>query len=44
MYQFKKATVPEDNEEKVKFCENLIKFGVSLMQYEKSCSMDEITM
>ena len=44
MYQFRKAKVPEDAEEKLTFSETLLKFGISLMQYEKAYCMDEITM
>ena len=44
MYQFKKAEVPGNTEEKTAFAEKLLQFGVSLLQYEKAFAMEEVTM
>lgn len=44
MYQFEKAGVPADADEKIRFIDNLMKFGVSIQQYEKAYAMDDITM
>ena len=44
MYQFEKAAVPTDADENICFVESLMKFGVSIQQYEKACAMDDITM
>ena len=44
MYEFEKAKVPEDPEEKVEFADKLMKFGISILQYEKAYTMDDVTM
>ena len=44
MYQFEKRPIPDNTEEKTEFIEALLKFGVSLPQYEKAFAMDDITM
>ena len=44
MYQFKKASVPENLKEKANFCEKLMTYGVSLKQYEAALAQDDITM
>jgi len=44
LYKFEKNPVPEDLSEKMKMVENLMKFGVSLAQYEKAYEMDDVTM
>ena len=44
MYQFEKASVPADADEKIHFIDSLMKFGVSIQQYQKAFAMDDITM
>lgn len=44
MYQFEKAPIPDEPDEKTHLIENLMKFGVSIQQYEKAYTADEITM
>ena len=44
MYQFEKSGVPADADEHIHFIDNLMKFGVSIQQYEKAYAMDDITM
>ena len=44
LYQFEKAVVPEENEEKAAFSEKLMAYGVSLIQYQRAYDMDDITM
>ena len=42
-YRFEKI-VPEDEQEKAALAESLLKYGISLFQYEKACDMEDITM
>ena len=44
MYRFVKAKIPEKPEDKMPFSENLMKFGVSLQQYEQAYAKDDVTM
>lgn len=44
LYRFRKEPVPENSEEKLKMVERLMKFGVSITQYEKAYNMPDITM
>ena len=44
MYQFEKAPIPDEPDGKIHLIENLMKFGVSIQQYEKAYTADEITM
>jgi hypothetical protein len=44
LYKFHKEPVPENPEEKMKIVESLMKFGVSITQYEKAYNMPDITM
>ena len=44
MYQFKKAAVPTEESEKVTFLEKLLKFGVSVKQYESAYALEDGTM
>ena len=44
LYRFRKEPVPENPEEKLKMVECLMKFGVSITQYEKAYNMPDITM
>ena len=44
MYQFKKAPVPTGESEKAAFLEKLLKFGVSIKQYESAYALEDITM
>lgn len=44
IYQFEKAPIPDDPEDKAQFVESLMEFGISVQQYEKAYGMDDITM
>ena len=44
MYQFEKAPVPTGESEKAAFLEKLLKFEVSIKQYEKVYALEDITM
>ena len=44
MYEFHKAELPDENEEKAEFVEKLMNFGVSIKQYESAYAMDDVTM
>ena len=44
MYQFNKANVPDEAQERTQFMDILVGFGVSLTQYKKAMSMDNVTM
>lgn len=44
MFEFHKAEVPEESEDKTQFVENLMKFGVSIKQYLSAYAMDDVTM
>ena len=44
MYQFEKATVPTEESGKADFIDKLLKFGVSIKQYESAYATDYITM
>ena len=41
--QFRKAVIPESEDEAEAFCGKLLEFGVSVMQYKVALSKDEIT-
>ena len=44
MYKFEKAHVPIGESEKAAFLEKLLKFGVSIKQYESAYALEDITM
>ena len=44
IYRFEKAQVPESDVEKAEFVEKLLRYGVSLPQYQKAFDMEDITM
>ena len=44
MYEFEKAAISEDPEEKISFSEKLMKFGVSIQQYKVAYEKDNVTM
>ena len=44
MYEFVKQAVPTENSDKANFLEKLLKFGVSIKQYESAYAMDDLTM
>ena len=44
LYEFVKAPIPEEPEKKAQLAEALLKFGVSIVQYQKAYAMEEITM
>ena len=44
MYTFEKFPTPENPEGKMCFIEKLIKFGISIQQYEKAYGKDDVTM
>ena len=44
LYSFRKEPVPENRDEKLKMIESLMKFGVSITQYEKAYNMPDITV
>ena len=41
MYRFEKAVIPEL---KLSFMESLMKYGISIQQYEKAYEKDDVTM
>ena len=43
LYEFHKREIPNDPEEKAKFMETLLKFNVSIKQYEEAFKMPNIT-
>lgn len=44
MYRFEKAVIPDNPERKISFMENLLKYGVSIQQYQKAYEKDDVTM
>ena len=44
MYRFEKAVIPENPELKVSFMENLLKYGISIQEYQKAYEKDDVTM
>ena len=44
MYQFVKAAIPTEESEKADFLDKLLKFGVSLKQYQSAYVMEDVTM
>lgn len=44
MYTFEKYAIPEDPEGKMSFVEKLMKYGISIQQYEKAYRKDDVTM
>ena len=44
LYQFQKKPIPEDPDARIAFVESLMKFGISIVQYEKAYTMEDITM
>ena len=44
MYKFEKAAVPTEESEKAAFLEKLLKFGVSIKQYESAYALEDVTM
>ena len=44
MYRFEKAVIPDNPELKLSFMESLMKYGISIQQYEKAYEKDDITM
>ena len=43
-YEFEKAKVPDDTEQKVQFAKKLSKYGTSLIQYTRSLLQQEIKL
>ena len=44
MYEFKKAPIPDDEDKKTDFVEKLMKFGVSITQYDSALKKEDITV
>ena len=44
MYQFQKKDIPTEPDEKQKFMEALLEFGVSLGQFRESINREDVTM
>ena len=44
MYTFEKFAIPEDPESKISFIEKLMKFDVSVQQYQTAYGKDDVTM
>ena len=44
MYRFEKAVIPDNPELKLSFMESLMKYGISIQQYQKAYEKDDVTM